>query len=245
MKYAGISFWIARACDKMVNTSLGAIPDHFTRMLGNLLADIRGKVTVFVAICAVPLMAAVGGATDGTRGYLINNKLQECIDIAALAAARRSDDSTHEATMLQYFRANLSNDFTGATVPNPTLNLLLNDQIPVTASVTVPNTFLQVIGVDTATISAIPVVKKEGRGKELILVKDNTESMRSVGKMQAMKDAAADLIHLLYESAESIENFRFNLVTYAAMASRRHDEQSRTGVGLAGNLAELARPVGA
>ena len=49
---------------------------------------------------------------------------------------------------------------------------------------------------------------------ELILVMDNTGSMRSSGKMDAMKGAATDLIDILYGEREVVEDFWVGLVPY-------------------------------
>ena len=186
------------------------------RGLCRFLKDRSGNVAILAAFAVVPVLGAVGVATDSARGYLVNNRLQEAIDIAALAAARDTDEATRQATMEQYFWANFPADYLGSTTGGPTLVPLPNDQIQVTASVTMPNTFLQVVGIDTTTIGASTVVQKELRGMELVLVMDNTGSMRHDGKMDAMKTAATGLIATLYGNETTIEDFWVGVVPYQA-----------------------------
>ena len=53
-------------------------------------------------------------------------------------------------------------------------------------------------GVHEMTISAPTVIKRELQGMELVLVMDNTGSMRTNGGMAAMKPAATELVDILY-----------------------------------------------
>ena len=84
------------------------------------------------------------------------------------------------------------------------------------ATAEVPTTFLQVLKIDSITVGARALVNQETRGMELVLVMDNTGSMRSGGKIDAMKQAATSLINILYGQDETMENFWVGLVPYAA-----------------------------
>ncbi len=202
--------------NEMVNGRTAGVLKALGRTFLGFPKDRRGNVAILAAFSVVPLIATVGVATDSARGYLLNNRLQEAIDIAALAAARGEGDlAARQAIMEQYFWANYPNDYLGATVSGPSLVPLADDQFQVSVSVSMPNTFLQVIDIDTTTISASTVVQKEGRGMELVLVMDNTGSMRG-DKMTDMIAAAKELINILYGTEETIEDFWVGLVPYAA-----------------------------
>jgi len=60
------------------------------------------------------------------------------------------------------------------------------------------------------------VIKRELRGMELVLVMDNTGSMRGNGGMAAMKPAATALVDILYGDRETVQNFWVGVVPYAA-----------------------------
>lgn len=185
----------------------------------HFLGDRRGNVAVMAAFSVVPLMATVGVATDSARSYLLNNRLQEAIDIAALAAARDDNEATRQSTLEQYFWANFPAGYLGAEIGENDPELVPiagTDQFRVSISASMPNTFLQLIDINTTTISATTVVQKEGRGMELVLVMDNTGSMRHDGKMDAMTSAALGLISTLYGAETTIENFWVGVVPYQA-----------------------------
>ena len=66
------------------------------------------------------------------------------------------------------------------------------------------------------TVSARTVIQRQLRGMELVLVMDNTGSMRSNGGMVAMKPAATELINILYGARETVPQFWVGVVPYAA-----------------------------
>ncbi|MGH6902737.1 MAG: hypothetical protein ACREIR_08355, partial [Geminicoccaceae bacterium] len=66
------------------------------------------------------------------------------------------------------------------------------------------------------TVSARTVIQRELRGMELVLVMDNTGSMRGNGGMAAMKPAATDLIEILFGDRETVPSFWVGVVPYAA-----------------------------
>ncbi len=206
-------------------TSMRSVGHRIRRFVG----DRSGNVAILAAFSIVPLMATVGVATDSARGYLLNNRLQEAIDIAALAAARgEGDEAARQAIMEQYFWANYPTDYLGATVSGPFLDPISDDQIRVTVSVSMPNTFLQVIDIDSTTISASTVVQKERRGMELVLVMDNTGSMRLTdadgeSRIDAMQTAATGLVNTLYDGEETVEDFWVGVVPYQATVNIGYD----------------------
>ena len=75
---------------------------------------------------------------------------------------------------------------------------------------------MSVAGVDEMTVSARTVIKRELRGMELVLVMDNTGSMRGNGGMAAMKPAATELVDILYGDREEVPRFWVGVVPYAA-----------------------------
>jgi hypothetical protein len=59
-------------------------------------------------------------------------------------------------------------------------------------------------------------IRRELQDLELVLVMDNTGLIRSGGKVDAMKDTAAELIEFLYGCRDEVEDFYVGLVPYAA-----------------------------
>lgn len=57
-------------------------------MMGDLLRDRRGGIILFFAIAAVPLIAAVGIATDTARMFFVKSRLTSAVDAASLAGGK-------------------------------------------------------------------------------------------------------------------------------------------------------------
>lgn len=185
--------------------------------LGKLMPDRRGAVAAFVAVGIVPLVGFVGLATDAARGYMVKTKLHQALDSAGLAGGRAMLEPDRDADIVQFFEANFPADYMGAQVTGPTIDADESEGLlTLTATANVPTSFMQVLGFSEITVSAHTVVHRAVRGMELALIMDNTGSMRSGGKIGAMRDAAHDLIDILYGDDETVNDFWVALVPYAA-----------------------------
>ncbi len=177
----------------------------------------RGAVAAFVAVGIVPLVGFVGLATDAARGYKVKTKLHQALDAAGIAGGRAMLEPDRDADIVQFFDANFPQGYLESTVTGPDINADENEGLlTLTASASVPTSFMQVLGFQDITVSARTVVHRAVRGMELALIMNNTGSMRSGGKMDAIKSAAHDLIDILYGDDETVNDFWVGLVPYAA-----------------------------
>ena len=181
--------------------------------------DERGMIISLIAMAIIPLFTALGLAIDVGRGYLVKSKLSYAIDAAGLAGGRAFDSDLRDDDIQMFFDANFDVSYLGAkltgTGPSASFDEIANT-LTIEAEATVPTYFMSIAGIDHVTVAARSVIQRELRGMELVLVMDNTGSMRSVGKMDAMKDAATDLIDILYGDREIVPNFYVGVVPYAA-----------------------------
>ncbi len=185
--------------------------------LGKLLPDRRGAVAAFVAVGIVPLVGFVGLATDAGRGYMVKSKLHQALDSAGLAGGRAMLELDRDDDIVQFFEANFPVGYMGSDVTGPTIDADESEGLlTLTATATVPTSFMQVLGFEDITVSARTVVHRAVRGMELALIMDNTGSMRSGGKIGAMRDAAHDLVDILYGEDDTVNDFWVALVPYAA-----------------------------
>jgi len=174
-------------------------------------------MAVLIAAAIVPLTAGVGLSVDAARGYLVKSRLSQALDAAALAGGRVVFSPSRDSDIAMYFKANFPSGFMDATVTGPNITVDANGEtISVSATAQIPTTIMRLAGLSTMTIEAATVVKRANRGMELVLVMDNTGSMSSNGKITAMKDAATNLVNILYGSRETIPNFWVGLVPYVA-----------------------------
>ncbi|MGI9510436.1 MAG: pilus assembly protein TadG-related protein [Geminicoccaceae bacterium] len=187
--------------------------------LGRFGTDERGAVAAIIALATIPLFAAAGLAIDVGRSYLLQSKLSYAIDSAGLAAGRAFDSDNRLDDAKMFFEANFNENNAGATLSSGGPSITFNDEdntVLIEASASLPTYFLQIAGVNEMAVSARTVIQREMRGMELVLVMDNTGSMRSSGKIDAMKDAATSLVDILYGDRETVPNFWVGVVPYAA-----------------------------
>lgn len=188
-------------------------------MVGRLVADERGAIVAILAFAVIPIFAAVGLAIDVGRSYFLQSKLSYAIDSAGLAGGRAFDSEDRLGDALMFFEANFAQGNGGASLNPGSPSVTFDDQnntIVVEATASMPTHFLSIAGIEEMSVSARAVIQREMRGMELVLAMDNTGSMRSSGKMDAMKDAATDLVDILYGDRETVPNFWVGLVPYAA-----------------------------
>jgi Flp pilus assembly protein TadG len=189
------------------------------RLSGRFGADESGAIVAVVALAIIPFFAAIGLAIDVGRSYLLQSQLSYAIDSAGLAGGRAFDTDNRLADVHMFFNANFSEGYAGASLAPGSPSVTFDDEnntIVIEAHANMPTHFMQIAGVNELTVTARTVIQREMRGMELVLVMDNTGSMRSSGKMDAMKDAATDLVDILYGDRETVPNFWVGLVPYAA-----------------------------
>ena len=194
--------------------------------LKRLCKDERGALAAIVGLAIIPVFAAIGLSVDSARGYMLKSKLSYAIDAAGLAGGRAFETDLREDDIIMFFEANFPPGYMNAELHENHPIITFNDSentVTIEASATIPTRFMSVAGVHEMTVSARTVIKRELNGMELVLVMDNTGSMRSGGKIDAMKDAATDLINILYGDRETVPNFWVSLVPYASTVNIGND----------------------
>ena len=179
--------------------------------------DRRGGTATLIAMTAVPLIGFFGIAVDSGRGYMVKSKLQHALDAAALVGGKAIEKADRDAQIQMFFNANFPTGYLNATITGPVIDVdATNGLVTLSASATFNTSFMTLFGVDTMTASARTVARRATRGMELVLIMDNTGSMRSSGKIDSMKSAATDLINILYGINETVDDFYVGVVPYTA-----------------------------
>src|SRR5215467_8894732 len=86
---------------------------RIARRFGGFRRDQRGNVAVIVGAAIIPLVGALGLATDTARGYLVKARLSQALDSAALAGGKVYFSTQRDADIKKYFGAN----FPSTTTP--------------------------------------------------------------------------------------------------------------------------------
>ena len=186
----------------------------------DFLKGIGGASFMFFAASAIPVVGTIGLSTDGAIGFMVRHRLSEALDAAGLAAGRHLETDAQIADFKAFFDANFPDGYMGATIDGPHLTPNADgSQLTLTVSAEVPATFMQVLGVDDYTVSARSVITRQRSGMELALVMDNTGSMRTNGKIEAMRGSAQDLIGILYGEETRIDRFWVSVVPFTSMVN--------------------------
>ena len=172
-------------------------------MLRRFTRDIRGNIAMMFGLVTVPLLVATGGAIDYSRAYEQRLVVQDALDAAALAANRLLGLATEEeiyAEALSFFLANIEGKLDEEIV----LNMVIDGgTVELTTDLPVPTVFLGIINIDTINFDVRSLSLSGAATYEIVMVLDNSGSM-SGSKIDALKDAASDLINSLF--ALSVSN---------------------------------------
>jgi len=179
------------------------------RRLPNLA---RGQVLVIVALAAVGIIAIVGIALDVGTLFIGNARLRRAVDSAALAAALQVrvgytigelEKTATEFLLLNGIHLDLEHPVTVNTCdtdPNlcydPIRDTFIDRKfVSVTASATIPLSFLPVIGINSAPTTA--TATSETASMDVVLVLDRSESMTNAAEEQGnpMRDPSYCNIH--------------------------------------------------
>ena len=208
----------------------------FRSFFGPVLRDRRGVAAVFLAVALVPVLGAIGLAVDSSVGYLLKTRIGKSLDAAGLAAGRNALDGNGAEIARDFFDGNFG---AGAALGNVTVTEFdyeldaTGHFITLEAQATTPTYFMRVFGRDEMTVSARTVIERRTTGMELALVLDNTGSLWASDTktnyegtpFSALRDAAYDLIDIIYGDEDELDNVWVSLVPYVGGGEHRPEPQ--------------------
>ncbi len=192
-------------------------------LIGRFRDDQRGNVLVIVGAAIIPLVGALGLATDTSRGYLVKARLSQAIDAAALAGGKVIYNTDRDDYVLKYFKANFPTssetagfdtefqaDFMDADVlldtPVQSEDSDGRATLSLSASATIPTTFMRVLGFEEVTVSAETEVTRDIIGLDAVLSMDMSGSMEEAPggevKIAAARTAALNFLDAIYGSGD-------------------------------------------
>jgi len=204
--------------------------NRIAKKLGLFRRDQRGNVAVIVGAAIIPLVGALGLATDTARGYLVKARLSQALDAAALAGGKVYFSTQRDADIKKYFGSNFPSastpvydtpytaSFMNATV---TLNHPVNggttgkENLTLTAQATIPTTFMRVLGFDTVTVDATSQVTRAISALDVVISMDWSGSMTSPGtKITSARDAAVTFVDAVFGTNSVAPTLTVDGVTY-------------------------------
>lgn len=180
----------------------------------HFLGEKRAALALSFALMAPVIVGAAGMGLDYARAYLVQQRLSQALDAAALAAAATSTDpTTIEARVRAFFAANYPESELGTTfTPVVTVS---GDDIKVSGTARYDTLFLSILGIDEVPVEAVTVVRREIQGIEVALVLDVTGSMSTNNNIQALRTAAGNFVDIMFQRAAVPSLVKIGLVPYA------------------------------
>ena len=182
------------------------------RALCCLKDDERGAILIYFTVALFALLPVAGAAMDLGHVFLVKQKLTNAINSAVLAVGRRNNLTSGEATDLveSMIRARYAGNLKSLVVSNEAT------QVNVTAKVTVPMTFMQVLNTQSVDVTVSSSAVRPHGKLEIALVLDQTGSMAGQ-KIANLKLAAKDLVDIVIWDNQTDDYYsKVAIVPYAA-----------------------------
>ncbi|MGH6753777.1 MAG: pilus assembly protein TadG-related protein [Bradyrhizobium sp.] len=169
-----------------------------------------------MAVAIVPLIGALGLATDAARGYMVRSQLSSALDAAALAGGKIMFSTNRDADISMFFKANFPNGYMGSTVTGPVITVNADStKLKLTASAVIATTFMHVLGFETMTVAAETEVTRSVDMLDLVLTIDMSGSMgQPMTKIAGARDAANSLVGILYGDNTVAPTYAVDGTTY-------------------------------
>jgi Flp pilus assembly protein TadG len=175
-----------------------------------------GNIAMIYALALMPTLAAIGSAVDLTRAMVVKMRLAEAMDAAGLSVAGTVGLSEAEMTAKaqKFFYANYPDEELG-TVTSLTVAPSGTNLVTVSGTARVETAFMGLFGIFYLDVGVNAEVTRESKGLEIALVLDNTGSMASNGKIQALKSATNELIGILFGDQTTPSHLKMSLVPFS------------------------------
>jgi Flp pilus assembly protein TadG len=164
--------------------------------LKRFLKNTSGNVTVLMGLVILPVLLATGAGIDIARQVNIQTKMQAAADEAILAGGASKLPSAAQVKMIitDYVKANGGTDMLKSVSG---FDIVVDNKagvFSVNIKGTVDTGLMALAGYPTLNVGAYSEVAVPYQGAEIALVLDNTASMASEGRLDALKIAAKNLV---------------------------------------------------
>ena len=194
-----------------------------------------GSIAMMGGPILLVLLVAAGGTIDYARGYGAKKEIANALDVAILAAGASQGASEADiiAKAQQYFDANISQKTKEKVNPVITVNVEENS-IEATVNADLSTTFLGLTSMEKISIDTTAKIDRTQSFIEVALVLDNTGSMNSNGKLDALKLASKELVTTLFAPEGSEHYVKMSLVPFSGSVNVGTNE-NRFWIDMFGN----------
>lgn len=181
------------------------------------MRDNRGGVAIIFGLSLLVLLMCAGVAVDFARGQSTKSSLQQDLDATLLFVGKQKilEGSTYDyQSAAQTYIENLQRENHASStidikVTEPQQNLL-----KASAVVTMQTSLMKVFGVASMDVAAESEASIGQQPVEIALVLDNTSSMQG-SKIDALKNAATNLVDTVYSGPNADQNVKISVVSFA------------------------------
>lgn len=187
-------------------------------LLQRFIDDRRASVVPLFALSFIPLIGLVGAAVDYSRAAAVRTSIQTAADATALALSK-----TAVGTDPAQLQANAQTFFNAVFDQPSAINLAVTanysdtngSTLVVTGSASVKTLFMGVMGFPELAVSASGTAVWGTTRLRVALALDNTGSMSSNGKMDALKTATKNLLTQLKTAATKDGDVYVSIVPFS------------------------------
>jgi len=214
-------------------------------LVRRLIGDRSGAVAVYMAFAIIPMIGFIGIGTDTARAYMVKSRLSSALDAAGLAGGKAFFNATRDADIAMFFNANFPSGYMDSVLSGPHVTIdTVNETITISASATIPTTFMRLIGHDSMVVSSNTEVTRKIEMLDLVLAVDMSGSMSSSAgggqsRISAAREAALLLVDILFGNNGNKDLLKIGMVPW----------NSKVNVGIDGSIfdpmATMTQPVSA
>ena len=172
-------------------------------VFGAFRKDSEGNVALMFAIAVIPLLGFVGAAVDFSNANSVKAAMQAALDSTALMLSKNASSMTEDqlqSAAQSYFDALFNRPEAQDIKISATYTTSGGSTLSVSGSATVPTSFLGVMGYNEIPVTDSSTAKWGSSRLRVALVLDNTGSMASDGKLDALKTATKNLLTQLKDA---------------------------------------------
>ncbi len=187
-----------------------------THLLHRFKGNNRGNVAVIFALATLPIIGFVGAAVDYSAANAAKASMQAALDSTALMLAKYAPSHTGaeiQDRASKYFKAVFDSPLAKDVALTATYTSS-NSQILVHGSAEVPTSFMSIMGIHDVVISGSSTSTWGTTRLRVALVLDNTGSMSSSGKMDALKTATTNLLSQLKSAVTTAGDVYVSIVPF-------------------------------
>jgi Flp pilus assembly protein TadG len=187
-------------------------------LLPRFMKDRRGGVAPMFALAVIPVIGLTGAAIDYSRASSARTGMQSAIDATALAMAKLAPTLTPSELQTKtnaYFQAMFNHPDAKNIVITPSYTTTGGSQLTIAVSGSVDTTFMNVLGFSSLNIGSTSTVKWGNNRLRVALVLDNTGSMASAGKIEALKTASKALLTQLKTAATTNGDVYVSIIPFS------------------------------